>query len=231
MGHEAVSPILLSSQFAHALGDGPWGKNTLGFPMPRQERGEHVDQQSGVQPVALELPRAELDNRLHDLPDTLHDLMWLPQVPDGCPPQRSLTNIYQSRAACGAGAKKAQTQRSTGGTRAPDAPRWHVHAPWGLFPPHAFFPCCRSPLLPVNRQDIVTFAGHDDGDTSQLMPPFSACYLSLHAAMQCGAGSTGLGVHRFWLSDTDLVVDTPATATGMLCDGWCLPYRVHLALA
>ena len=53
MRHEEVSQILLSSHFAHDLGNGQFGKNTLGLQTQRQEIGEHFDQQSGVQTVAL----------------------------------------------------------------------------------------------------------------------------------------------------------------------------------
>jgi len=55
MRHEEVSQILLSPQLAHDLGDGQCGKNTLGLQTQRQEVGEHFDQQSGVQTVALEV--------------------------------------------------------------------------------------------------------------------------------------------------------------------------------
>ena len=37
MRHEEVSQILLSSQFAHDLGNGQFGKNTLGLQTQRQE--------------------------------------------------------------------------------------------------------------------------------------------------------------------------------------------------
>jgi hypothetical protein len=84
MCHEEVSQILLSSQFAHDLGDGQFGKNTLGFQTQRQEIGEHFDQQSGVQTVALEVHSAELENRFHDLPETLNHMMLLPNMPDFC---------------------------------------------------------------------------------------------------------------------------------------------------
>jgi hypothetical protein len=86
MRHEEVSQILLSSQFAHDLGDGQFGKNTLGLQTQRQERGEHFDQQSGVQTVAVSLHRAELENRFHALPETLKHLMLLPNMPDCCTP-------------------------------------------------------------------------------------------------------------------------------------------------
>ena len=70
MRHEEVSQILLSPQFAHDLGDGQFGKPSLGLQTQRQEIGEHFDQQSGVQTVALEVHRADLENRFHDLPET-----------------------------------------------------------------------------------------------------------------------------------------------------------------
>jgi hypothetical protein len=80
-----------------------------------------------------------------------------------------LTKIHQIIAARCAFAKKEQNQRSKGGTIAPDATRWHVNAPGGLFQHHDFFPCRRIPFLTVNRKDIVAFACNDDVDKSQLM--------------------------------------------------------------
>ena len=82
MRHEEVSQILLSPQFAHDLGDGQFGKNTLGLQTQRQEIGEHFDQQSGVQTVALEVHEADREHRLHDLPETLNDMMLFPNMPD-----------------------------------------------------------------------------------------------------------------------------------------------------
>ena len=82
MRHEEVSQILLSPQFAHDRGDGQFGKNTLSLQTQRQEIGEHFDQQSGVQTVALEVHEADLENRFYDLPEILNDMMLLPNVPD-----------------------------------------------------------------------------------------------------------------------------------------------------
>ena len=87
MRYEEVSQILLSPQFAHDLGDGQFGKNTLGLQTQRHEIGEHFDQQSGVQTVALEVHRAELENRFHDLPETLNHMMLLPNMPNFCTAQ------------------------------------------------------------------------------------------------------------------------------------------------
>ena len=86
MRHEEVSQILLSSQLAHHLRNGQFGKNTLGLQTPRQEIGDHCDPQRGVQTVALEVHRADLEKRFHDLPETLNDMMLFPNVPDFCPP-------------------------------------------------------------------------------------------------------------------------------------------------
>ena len=82
MRHEEVSQILLPPQLAHDLGDGQFGKNPLGLQTQRQEIGEHFDQQSGVQTVALEVHEADLENRFYDLPEILNDMMLLPNVPD-----------------------------------------------------------------------------------------------------------------------------------------------------
>ena len=87
MRHEEVSQILLPPQLAHDLGDGQFGKNTLGLQTQRQEIGEHFDQQSGVQTVALEVHRAELEKRFHDLPETLNHMMLLPKMPNFCTAQ------------------------------------------------------------------------------------------------------------------------------------------------
>jgi len=86
MRHEEVSQILRSPQFAHDRGDGQFGKNTLSLQTQRQEIGEHFDQQSCIQTIALEVHRADLENRFHNLPETLNDMMLLPNVPDFCTP-------------------------------------------------------------------------------------------------------------------------------------------------
>jgi len=93
MRHKEVSQILLSPQLAHNLRNGQFGKNTLGLQTQRQEIGKHFDQQSGVQTVALEVHRADLEKRFHNLPETLNHMMLLPNMPDFCPPERSLTKI------------------------------------------------------------------------------------------------------------------------------------------
>ena len=82
MRREEVSQIRLSPQWAHDLGEGQFGKNTLGLQTQRQEIGEYFDQQSGGETVALEVHRADLENRFHALPETLNDIMVLPHVPD-----------------------------------------------------------------------------------------------------------------------------------------------------
>lgn len=72
---QKVSQILLSPQFAHDLGDRQVGKNTLGLQTHCQEIGKHFDQQGGVQTVTLQLHRANLEDRFHDLPETLNHMM------------------------------------------------------------------------------------------------------------------------------------------------------------
>ena len=86
MRREEVSQIRLSPQLAPDLGEGQFGKNTLGLQTQSQEIGEYFDQQSGVETVALEVHRAELENRCHDLPERLNHMMLLPNVPDFCTP-------------------------------------------------------------------------------------------------------------------------------------------------
>jgi len=74
MRRKEVSQILLSPQFAHDLGDRQFGKNALGLQTERQYIGEHFDQQSGIQTIALELHRAHMENGFHDLPE--HSITW-----------------------------------------------------------------------------------------------------------------------------------------------------------
>ena len=84
MRREEVSQIRLSPQLAHDLSKGQFGKNTLGLQTQSQEIGEYFDQQSGVETVALEVHRAELENRFHDLPETLNHMVLFPDVPYLC---------------------------------------------------------------------------------------------------------------------------------------------------
>ena len=82
MRHEEVSQIRLSPQFAHDLGHGQCGKNTLSLQTKCEEIGEYFHQQSRVQTVILELHRAHMEYRFHDLPKTFNDVVLLPYVPD-----------------------------------------------------------------------------------------------------------------------------------------------------
>src|SRR6266705_6431577 len=66
MRRKESSQIRLPSQCAHDLRDGQCGKNALGLQTERQYIGEHFDQQSGIQTIALELHRAHMENRFHD---------------------------------------------------------------------------------------------------------------------------------------------------------------------
>src|SRR2546426_12008133 len=56
---------------------------------------ELSDQQSRVQTVILELHRAHMEYRFHDLPKTFNDVVLLPYVPDFSSPHRRLAEIHQ----------------------------------------------------------------------------------------------------------------------------------------
>ena len=87
MRSEEVSKIRLAPQFAHDLSETQFGKNTLDLQTQGQEISHHFDQQRGVQTVTLEMHRADLENRFHDLPETLNHMVLLPDMPDFCSPQ------------------------------------------------------------------------------------------------------------------------------------------------
>ena len=55
MRREEIAQILLSTQFAHHLGDRQFGKNTLGLQPQHQQIGSHFDQQRRVQALPLSL--------------------------------------------------------------------------------------------------------------------------------------------------------------------------------
>ena len=95
MRRKESSQIRLPSQCAHDLRDGQCGKNALGLQTERQYIGEHFDQQSGIQTIALELHRAHMEYRFHDLPKTFNDVVLLPYVPDFSSPHRRLAEIHQ----------------------------------------------------------------------------------------------------------------------------------------
>jgi hypothetical protein len=99
MRRKEVSQILLSPQFAHDLGDRQFGKNALGLQTERQYIGEHFDQQSGIQTIALELHRAHMENGFHDLPETLNHMVLLPDMPHFSSSHRGLTKVHQIIAA------------------------------------------------------------------------------------------------------------------------------------
>ena len=173
MRRKESAQIRLPSQCAHDLRDGQWGKNALGLQTERQDIGEHFDQHSGRQTIALEWPRAHRENRFHDLPETLNHLMLPPDVPDFRTSQRLLTQVHQRVATSCTFPKKEETQRSTGGTLPPEATRRHVNTPCGRLQDPCFFPCQCTLFFPMHGQDIVAFARHDDVSKPSLMQPLS----------------------------------------------------------
>jgi hypothetical protein len=173
MRRKESSQIRLPSQCAHDLRDGQCGKNALGLQTERQYIGEHFDQQSGIQTIALELHRAHMENRFHDLPETLNHMMLPPDVPDFRTSQRLLTKVHQIVATSCTFPKKEENQRSKGGTLPPDATRRHVNTPCGRLQDQCFFPCQCTLFFPMNGKDIVAFARHDDLSKPSLMQPLS----------------------------------------------------------
>ena len=173
MRRKESSQIRLPSQCAHDLRDGQCGKNALGLQTERHSIGEHFDQQSGIQTIALELHRAHRENRFHDLPETLNHMMLPPDVPDFRTSQRLLTQVHQRGAPSCTFPKKEEHQRSTGGTLPPDATRRHVNTPGGRLQDPCFLPCQCTLFFPMNGKDIVAFARHDDLRQPSLMQPLS----------------------------------------------------------
>jgi hypothetical protein len=95
MRRQELTQILFSPQFAHDLGNGQFGKSTLSLQTKCQEIGAYFHQQSRVQTVILELHRAHMEYRFHDLPKTFNDVVLLPYVPDFSSPHRRLAEIHQ----------------------------------------------------------------------------------------------------------------------------------------
>ena len=53
MRSEQGSQIVIPTQGAHDLRDGQFGKGAMGLQAYRQQIGEHLDEQSGVQTMTL----------------------------------------------------------------------------------------------------------------------------------------------------------------------------------
>src|SRR6267142_6212023 len=127
MRRKESSQIRLPSQCAHDLRDGQCGKNALGLQTERQYIGEHFDQQSGIQTIALELHRAHMEDRFHDLPETLNHMVLLPDMPYFGATHRRLTKVHQIiTTGCGF-SKKEENHGPKGRTVAPNATRRHIN--------------------------------------------------------------------------------------------------------
>ena len=92
---EQGSQIVVPTQGAHNLRDGQFGKESMGLQAYRQPRGEHLDQQSRVQAMTLSLHGTNMEDRFEDLPETFHQMMLLPNVPDFRTSPRGLTTVHQ----------------------------------------------------------------------------------------------------------------------------------------
>jgi hypothetical protein len=91
--------LVLPTQGAYDLRDGPCGKESMGLPAYRQHRGEHLDQQSRVQAMTLSWHGTNREDRFEYLPETFHQMMLLPNVPDFRTSHRDVTQVHQLRTA------------------------------------------------------------------------------------------------------------------------------------
>jgi hypothetical protein len=123
----------------------------------------------------LSLHRANLEDRLHHLPEAFNHLGVLPNVPSLRSSPRHLTKVHHIIAARCAVAKKAENQRPKGGALTPHAARRDVNTPCGRLQDEVFFPCRRIWFLTVNRTDIIPFARNNDVAQPSLMQTVSAC--------------------------------------------------------
>jgi len=95
MRSEQCSQLVLPTQGAHDLRDRQFGKESMGLQAYRQHIGEHLDQQSRVQAVPLSLPGTNMEDRFEYLPETFHQMMLRPHVPDFRPAHRDMTKVHQ----------------------------------------------------------------------------------------------------------------------------------------
>ena len=108
MRRQQVCQIVIPTQITHDLGDRQFGKGSMGLQAYRQQIGEHLDQQSRVQAVSLQLHRPNMEDRFEHLPETFDEMMLLPNVPDFRTPHRDLTKIHQIITAGGAFLEKEE---------------------------------------------------------------------------------------------------------------------------
>jgi hypothetical protein len=108
MRRKQGSQIVIPTQGAHGLRDGQCGKGAMGLQAYRQQIGEHLDQQSRVQTIALSLHGTNRENRFEDLPAAFSQRVLLPNVPDFSTSHRSFAQIHQIKTASCALLKKEE---------------------------------------------------------------------------------------------------------------------------
>ena len=139
MRREEVAQLLFSPQFAHDLGERQLGKNPLGLQPQRQQIREHFDQQGRIETIPLELHRADMENRFHDLPETLDHMVLFPNMPQFSPPHRRFTKVHQIIATRGRFAKKEQHDRAKGRIVAPSTIGRDINPPFRCLQDELFF--------------------------------------------------------------------------------------------
>ena len=81
MRREEGAQLLFSPQFAHDLHERQFGKNSLSLQTQRQQIREDFGEQRRIQTIPLELHRADMEDRFHDLPYPLDHMVLFPHMP------------------------------------------------------------------------------------------------------------------------------------------------------
>ena len=170
---EQGSSMVIPTQVAHDLGDRQCGKGSMGLQTDGHQRGEYFDQQSGVQAMPLSWPCTNREDRFEDLPETFHQMMLCPNVPDFRTSHGFLTKVHQIITASCALLKKEKNNRTTGWTMRANATRRYVNTPCGIMQNESFLPLGGLLLFPIDGKGLMAFACNTDCGKPSIMQPLS----------------------------------------------------------
>src|SRR4249920_2050138 len=103
-----------------------------------------------------------MEDGFKQLPETINQMILLPNMPDFCTTHRDGAKVHQIVAARGTLLKKEECEGTKSWTVTLDSTSRHVNAPGGIMQNERFFPLRGVLLFPLNGKRVIAFACNND---------------------------------------------------------------------
>jgi len=161
--------VVFSAELSHQLGQGQFRKGLVRFPAERQQVGDHLDEQGGIQSLVTQLHGVYVQEGFEDFPELLNLVMLLPDVPDFRSTQERTAEIDQVIGAGGTFLEEEEDDFSKGRTVSGEAKGRNVYPPLAGVQREDLLPGGGWLLVLLDGKGIVAFASQDNLAETQLI--------------------------------------------------------------